>query len=180
MSNGTHTIFGNRVDWALTYLRQTGPTIRTTRRGFFIITDRGIDALGQHPKRIDLDFLRQYPELSEFQRIFRVTDNSVSDVVEEKTVTDKTPEEMIEQGYRLIQEDLKSNVLEAVKSSSSIFFERLVVDLLVTMGYGGTVKEAGKAIGRAGDEGIDGIIKEDILGLDVIYLQAKKWGRNRG
>ena len=90
-------------------------------------------------------------------------------------IINKTPEEIVEDGYRLIRENLVREILENVKKSSPVFFERLVVELLVAMGYGGSIKEAGRAIGKTGDEGIDGIIKEDILGLDAIYIQAKKW-----
>jgi restriction system protein len=170
LQNG-RTIFHNRVSWAQTYLKQAG-LLHYPRRGIFRITDRGIKTLKQDPNRIDIQFLYQFPEFVEFSN--RTKKNIVK---EETTIPEKemTPEEMMDTGHAIIQEKLNDELLSTVKKSTSSFFEKLVVDLVVSMGYGGSVKEAGRAIGTSGDEGIDGIIKEDLLGFDVIYLQAKKW-----
>jgi len=171
LPNGKTTVFYNRVGWALTYLKQAG-LVKSTRRGYFRITERGIKVTEQNPDRIDLEFLRQYPEFLEFEN--RSKEERKSEAVN-KIDDETTPEEKIDLGYKMIFDKLASELLQNIKNSSPTFFEHLVVNLLVKMGYGGSIKEAGKAIGKTGDEGIDGIIKEDILGLDVIYIQAKRW-----
>jgi len=170
LPNGKTTVFYNRVGWALTYLKQAG-LVKSTRRGYFIITERGVKVIEQKTDKIDLAFLRQYPEFLEFESRSRVE----SKLEPMKKIDEETPEEKIEVGYKMILDKLASELLQNIKNSTPAFFEHLVVELLVKMGYGGSIKEAGKAIGKTGDEGIDGIIKEDILGLDAIYIQAKRW-----
>ncbi len=164
------TRFYDRVGWAGTYLRKAGLLI-SSRRGRFQITERGADILKNPPLRINVEFLGQFKEFVEFR--------TRRDKLDEETPVDEvepqTPEEAIEVAYQNLRQSLADEILIAVKGCSPTFFERLVVDVLVKMGYGGTRKDAGKAIGRSGDDGIDGIINEDRLGLDVIYLQAKKW-----
>ena len=149
-----------------------------TRRGFFKITGTGRDVLKQSPEDVNAKFLKQFPEFNDFLNISK-EDKEEMDPQSKKEyredIINKTPEEIVDDGYQLIRENLVREILENVKKSSPVFFERLVVELLVAMGYGGSIKEAGRAIGKTGDEGIDGIIKEDILGLDAIYIQAKKW-----
>lgn len=147
--------------------------IESTRRGFFKITDRGIKVLSESPNEIDKEFLEKYPEFIEFASLKKKKD----DISKNDTdmFNNQTPEESLEYGYQKIRQNLAQELLAKIKDCSPNFFERLVVELLVKMGYGGSKKDAGQAIGRAGDEGIDGIIKEDKLGLDTIYIQAKKW-----
>ena len=174
---GGGPIFYDRVHWALSYLKNAG-LIEGTRRGFFKITKRGIDVLKHHPEDINAKYLKQFPEFNDFlnrSKEDREEKDSQSQKENRDDVINKTPEEIVEDGYHLIRENLVREILENVEKSSPSFFERLVVELLVAMGYGGSIKEAGRAIGKTGDEGIDGIIKEDILGLDAIYIQAKKW-----
>jgi restriction system protein len=142
--------------------------IESTRRGHFHITQRGLQVLAKRPERIDVAFLEQFPEFIEFKKTRREREPEPEAPLE-------TPEESFESAFQRLRESLASELLETVKRCSPTFFERLVVDLLVRMGYGGSRKEAGQAIGRTGDEGIDGIIKEDRLGLDIIYVQAKRW-----
>jgi restriction system protein len=126
-------------------------------------------------------FLRQFPEFIEFLTTSQETEpGDKPQQVQAAPASERTPEELIETGYRQVQSALASDLLERVKAASPRFFEHLVVQLLVAMGYGGSIEEAGKALGKPGDEGIDGIIKEDRLGLDVIYLQAKRWERTIG
>ena len=154
--------------------------MESLRRAFIRITPRGRQA-SESTERIDSRYLRRFPEFVEFQR--GDGEEKATDVEQsrEATVTaETTPEELILSGYQQVQTALASDLLERVKAASPTFFERLVVQLLVAMGYGGSMEDAGKAIGRSGDEGIDGIIKEDRLGLDVIYLQAKRWERTIG
>jgi restriction system protein len=166
------TIFYNRIGWAQTYLKQAG-LLTSPKRGFFKITGRGLQILKQNPTNIDLQFLYQFPEFVDF--INRSKKDKESKNESHLSKDEMTPEENMETSYEIIQEKFKDELLSTVKKSSPKFFEKLVVDLLVSMGYGGSIKEAGKAMGMSGDEGVDGIIKEDLLGLDVIYIQAKKW-----
>jgi restriction system protein len=148
--------------------------LESTRRSFFKITQRGLDVLSQSPQRIDVKFLEQFPEFVEFRSASR-RDKEISLGAEAEVNTHQTPEELLEYGYQRIRQDLAQELLNRVKNASPSFFERLVVELLVKMGYGGSRKDAGAAVGKSGDGGIDGIIKEDRLGLDIIYIQAKKW-----
>lgn len=170
LQNG-RTVFQTRISWAQTYLKQSG-LIQYTRRGFYQITDRGQKVIQQNPSQIDVKFLSQFPEFVDFSNRTRKKIPNTEVII---TKEGATPEEMMDSGYEMLQEKLNDELLSTVKRSSARFFEKLVVDLVVAMGYGGSIKEAGKAIGMSGDEGIDGIIKEDLLGLDVIYIQAKKW-----
>lgn len=170
LPSGRQARFGNRVAWARVYLGQAGALV-SPRRGYFQITDRGRDVLKQAPQRITIKDLERFPEFIEFRTPKARTEDST-----EVTHTEsETPEEQLETAYLRFRNNLASELLARVKGSSPKFFERLVVELLLKMGYGGSRKEAGDAIGKAGDEGIDGIINEDRLGLDVIYIQAKKW-----
>jgi len=169
LPSGKQAIFDNRVGWARTHLKKAG-LLESTRRGFFRITDRGLQVLKQKPTKIDVKFLNQFEEFREFRAIRR---EKPTEPDEEESET--TPEEALANAYQDLKNNLASELLQQLKASSSRQFENIVIDLLVAMGYGGSRKEAAKAIGRSGDEGIDGIINEDRLGLDVIYIQAKKW-----
>ncbi|MBA2605922.1 MAG: restriction endonuclease [Acidobacteria bacterium] len=175
LPSGKQTIFRNRVGWARTYLSKAG-LLESSRRGFFQISTRGLNVLSQNPNRIDNKTLRQFSEFNEFQN--RKNDKTEKVVIESIEDVNGTPEESLEIAYQTIRNALATEIIEKVKSCSPTFFERLVVELLVAMGYGGTLQEAGQAVGRSGDGGIDGIINEDRLGLDVIYLQAKRWEGN--
>lgn len=170
LPSGRQPTFDNRVGWARTYMKKAG-LLESTRRGYFRITKRGLGVLDKQPPRIDNAYLRQFPEFVEFQTPKQKDQEGARPKLDEST----TPEEGIESVYQKLREGLSTELLETVKNCSAAFFEQLVVDLLVRMGYGGTRKDAGQAVGRSGDGGIDGIIKEDRLGLDIVYLQAKKW-----
>jgi len=172
-----HSRFANRVAWAKAYLQQAGLLI-STRRGHFQISERGRDLMKTPPPRIDIKFLTQYPEFRWEE--FRGTRSKDDDVRQPADTPSpdpglETPEEAFDAAYRKIRASLASELLGKVKSGSADFFERLVVELLIKLGYGGSRSDAGQAVGRSGDEGIDGVISEDRLGLDVVYLQAKKW-----
>jgi restriction system protein len=172
LPSGKDRIFNNRVRWAILYLKKAN-LIETTKRAHFKITQRGEDVLNQNPKKINVKFLEQYSEFIEFRDKSKLEKETSTGVIEE--ISQQTPEESLEYGYQKMRRDLAVELLNQVKNCSSDFFERLVVELLVRIGYGGSLKNAGKAIGRTGDGGIDGIINEDLLGLDVIYIQAKNW-----
>lgn len=182
LPSGTAFLFDNRVGWARTYLKQAG-LLESPKRGIFRITARGSSVLASKPARIDVKYLDQFPEFKDF-RSKRTEETSVPkepSVHAGHAMTDtETPEDRLATAYRRLRSELEADLLEQVKSSSPAFFERLVIDLLVTMGYGGSRQDAGRAIGKSGDGGIDGIIKEDKLGLDVIYVQAKRWDGNVG
>lgn len=171
LPSGQQPVFYNRVGWARTYLKKAG-LVEDPRRGHFRITDRGQEVLLEAPNRIDMRFLRQFPEYIEFRQSTREGED-LSD--EDEDPSDLTPEEALEEAYQKIREDLIDEILKTVQKASPGFFEKLVVDLLVNMGYGGSRRDAARAVGGSGDEGIDGIIDEDRLGLDTIYIQAKKW-----
>lgn len=170
LASGQQPIFDNRVGWARTYLKKAG-LLDSTRRGYLTISPQGLTVLQQNPARIDVKFLRQFPAFLEFHSAGR------SNIEEEPNIEPsiQTPEELLDQAYQRIRKDLAAELLSKVLELSPAFFERLVVELLVKMGYGGSIQDAGKAVGRSGDEGIDGTIKEDKLGLDIIYIQAKRW-----
>jgi restriction system protein len=174
LPSGLQAIFDNRVGWARTYLKKAG-LLQPTRRGYFKITERGQQVLQQNPPKINIAFLKQFPEFLASQKPVRGEPEGKDEPEPAENAEQKTPEEVIEAAYQRLRQDLAADLIQAVKERSPVFFERLVIDLLVKMGYGGTRKDAGEAIGRSGDEGIDGIIKEDRLGLDVVYVQAKRW-----
>lgn len=170
LPSGQQATFDNRVGWARTYMKKAG-LLRSTRRGYYQITDRGKGILQQDLPEITSNYLKQFPEFVEFQK----PKETVEDKGTKEIENSQTPEEEIEIAYQRVRQGLMADLLQTVKEHSPVFFERLVIDLLVRMGYGGTRRDAGKAIGRSGDGGIDGIIKEDRLGLDTVYIQAKRW-----
>ncbi len=173
LASGNQAIFDNRVGWAKTYLKKAG-LLDSPKRATFIITQIGLDTLNKSPSRIDAKYLRQFPAFLEFQNASR-NENETEDETTTVAVNQQTPEESLDIAYQRIRKSLASELINNVVDLSPAFFERLVVELLVKMGYGGSIKDAGKAMGKSGDEGIDGTIKEDKLGLDIIYIQAKRW-----
>lgn len=171
LPSGTQKIFPNRVAWSKSHLKMAG-LLENTQRSTFKITDAGKRLLNTNPLEINLKVLKSIPAYQE--RTDRSRDKDLIPDME-NTQTSSTPEENLENSYLTIRKSLAQELLFKIKSCSPSFFETLVVELLVKMGYGGSIKDAGRSIGRSGDEGIDGIIKEDKLGLDVIYVQAKRW-----
>lgn len=164
-------VIDNRVGWARTYMKKAG-LLEYTRRAHFRITDRGLHVLKNPPSKITLKYLLQFPEFVEFRTSKKVKKKPFT----QKTISDSLdPMELLESAHERIRSELSDELLGEVKKSSPRFFENLVIELIVKMGYGGSREDAAESIGRSGDEGIDGKIKEDRLGLDAIYLQAKKW-----
>ena len=171
LPSGKQRILHNRVGWTRTYLKKAG-LLNTIRPGVFVITELGKELLADPSiTAIDNAFLMQFPEFRQFKN----KGDGQKNLVISPIAIESTPLEEIERNYKVLKEEAKEELLDKVKNGTPLFFEKLVVDLLVAMGYGGSMKDAGQAIGRSGDEGIDGIIKEDVLGLDMIYLQAKRW-----
>jgi len=171
------TLIRGRTGWALTYLKQAG-CVTSPRRGWYQITDRGRAAAASPGETINRKFLERFPEFQEFMSRSRGAASPDGETQEETVaspIAGLAPDEALEQAYRTLRAEIEQELIETVKAASPDFFERLVVDLLVRMGYGGNREDAGRAVGRSGDGGIDGVIDEDRLGLDVIYLQAKRW-----
>jgi restriction system protein len=180
LPSGKASVIMSRVGWALAYMKQA-QVIASPRRGVYHLTDRGKSVLASRPSKLDSEFLARFPEFREFQQRARV---SATDSEAEMSVVhggvavasdSASPEEALDAAYGRLRTGLEEELLEAVKAAAPAFFEQLVVDLLVRMGYGGSRSDAARAVGRSGDGGIDGVIDEDRLGLDVIYVQAKRW-----
>ena len=172
LPSGAAPVFYNRTAWAKTYLKKAG-LIDSPKQGIIVISKRGLDVLKKNPTEIDVKFLKQFSEFVDFQTT--KGENETVDISKSEDISNETPEEALETAYQKIRKSLAQDLLNKVITLSPAFFERLVVELLVKMGYGGSIKDAGRAIGKSGDEGIDGTIKEDKLGLDIIYIQAKRW-----
>lgn len=171
LPSGTQTKYDNRIAWAKSYFVQA-KVLEAPRRAYFRITERGLELLNKGCERIDVKILNQYPEFVEFHTVKSAPEIQPE---QQEALQLETPEETLQKAYQNIRGDLVAEILHKIKGNSPQFFERLVVDIMVSLGYGGSRVDAGKSIGQSGDEGIDGIIKEDRLGLDVIYLQAKRW-----
>jgi restriction system protein len=174
LPSGQQEVFLNRVGWARTYMKKAG-LLESPRRGIFVITERGKKVLASNPTKIDNRLLTHYEEFKEFKQ--KKNKQEETEVLE---FQDKTPEEAFETAYENLRTELSADILEHLKKSDPTLFEKIVIEVLVKMGYGGSLRDAGKAIGKSGDEGIDGIIKEDRLGLDIIYIQAKRWDNTIG
>ena len=172
LPSGGARLFDNRIGWAKSHITQAG-LLTAPRRAVSVITERGRQLLQNHPERIDLRVLNTIEDYREFRNRRKSTEDEPSP--EPEIQNSQTPEELLENAYLQVRRQVESELLEQIMSSPPEFLERVVVDLVVKMGYGGSRTDAGKALGRSGDEGIDGIIKEDPLGLDIIYLQAKRW-----
>jgi restriction system protein len=175
--SGRKPLYQDRIGWAATHLVKSGLLARPSR-GNLAITNLGRQVLGQNPERITMEFLGQFENYESFRRPSPnapTSEQRVPIVANDQSEELLTPHEQLDLVYRRLQRSLAQDLLIQVKSAPPAFFEQLVVDLLVRMGYGGSLDDAGKAIGKSGDGGIDGIIKEDRLGLDFVYIQAKRW-----
>lgn len=174
LPSGTANVFGSRVAWAKTYLKQAG-LLSSPRRGAFVITAAGKELLAKNPQSIDNNTLNHYKSFRDFRERSRATENDSAIQSVAELPLEQTPEDTMAAAYKRLRSELEAELLEQVGKASPAFFEQVVVDLVVAMGYGGSRQDAGRAIGKSGDGGVDGIIKEDKLGLDAIYLQAKRW-----
>lgn len=170
LPSGVQTVFANRIAWSSVYLHKAGALSRP-RRGVFQITERGRELLALNLPRLTIRELSRYPEFVSFHK----GDNGARQESSPAGEATLTPEEQLESAYRVLRDNLAAELLETVKKSPPGFFERLVIELLVSMGYGGSEEDAAKVVGGPRDEGIDGVIKEDKLGLDAVYVQAKRW-----
>jgi restriction system protein len=173
LPSGNDVMFENKVKWSRLYIGKAG-LLESTGRGYWKITKSGLQVLSQNPSRIDCKFLGQFPKYQEWKKTFS-KETKEETTGKNEMIEEQTPEEALEYGYQQMRNELAQQLLTQIKNVSSKFFEKLVVELLVKMGYGGSVKDAGEVLGKTGDGGIDGVIKEDKLGLAKIYIQAKKW-----
>jgi restriction system protein len=181
LPSGKQTVFANRVHWAKTYLKQAG-LVRQTRRGYFELTDRGKDALGE-AGTINTAMLTRFPEFVAFRDGTRGEEETAIEQAEESpSAPSYTPDEVLRDSHRRINATLAAELLDKVRTASPSFFEGVIVRLLIAMGYGGSTEEAGRSLGRSGDDGVDGVIDQDPLGVDQIYVQAKRYaeGNNIG
>jgi restriction system protein len=178
LPSGRQTVFANRVHWAKTYLSQAG-VLEITRRGHFKATPRGLRILAKQPKRVDNELLMEFPEFLEFRARSRSRSDAPGRTADVYSIDDlvpsATPEERIDLAYTEITNKLRAAILDHVIKGTPQFFEKVVVDLLTSMGYGGSRPNAGRRVGKTADGGIDGVINEDPLGLDIVYLQAKRY-----
>jgi restriction system protein len=176
--SGQKTLFSDRVSWALTYMKKAG-LVETVKRAHYRLTPRGKDLLASNPARVDLSVLAKYPEFVDWKERSDAPKPAKPAVANLPDALE-TPEESLDSAYQTLRKAIEADLLDQVKAMPPAFFEKLVVQLLVSMGYGGSLKDAGQAVGKSGDGGIDGIIKEDKLGLDVIHIQAKRWQNTVG
>ncbi|MGH6935588.1 MAG: restriction endonuclease [Methylocella sp.] len=179
LPSGKQTIFSNRVHWAKTYLSKAG-LLGSTRRGHFKITPRGQEVLASRPSWIDVKFLDRFPEFREFRDSTRPDQGRAKDLELTPNATARElaaapPNEIMLAAHRQIESALAQELLDRIRSAPPDFFERLIVNLLLGMGFGGSSAEAGRALGRSGDDGVDGVIDQDVLGLDRVYIQAKRY-----
>ena len=178
LPSGKQTTFANRVHWAKTYLLKAG-LVEATRRGYFVITQRGKEAILDATTIIDNNYLKQFDEFKTFQGL---SNDNKGVIAQEQETAKITPDEELRLAYKKINTTLQTDILSKVRTVTPAFFEELIVELLLAMGYGGAVEDAGRALGRTGDNGIDGVIDQDPLGVDQIYIQAKRYahGNNVG
>jgi restriction system protein len=179
VASGTKTAFDDRIAWAKTYLKQAG-LVESTRRAYFTISDEGKRLLQTGIQDIDVKFLTTIPKfMEERERQRQEVEPAIGNSIEAVTsANEATPEDSIRGAHQLLRQALGQDLLERLRGSSPAFFERVVVRLLLAMGYGGTLAQAGKAIGKAGDNGVDGVIDQDTLGLDRVYVQAKRYAED--
>lgn len=172
LPSGRQTVFANRIGWAGTYLKKAG-LVESPARASFVITEQGKKVLADKPAVIDVDYLMKFDSFREFQK------KNASDMVNAVTEEDKneTPDDIFEEAFQKINKGLQDMLMSEVMKLSPVSFERMVIDLMSKMGYG-TFENAGRTTPVTGDEGIDGIIMEDKLGFDLIYIQAKKWSED--
>ncbi|MCA9913311.1 MAG: restriction endonuclease [Anaerolineae bacterium] len=175
LPSGKQPRFDNRVHWAGTYLRKSG-LLRSTGRARFCITERGYAVLDTNPPAINIKFLRQFPELVAFKSPSNSSKAEAISYVNDES--DQTPQEELDANYKALREQLIQDLIDVILTCSPTFFEHLVVDLLLAMGYGGTLEDSGEVTPPSHDGGIDGIIKEDKLGFDIIAIQAKRYGED--
>jgi restriction system protein len=173
LPSGKQPIIDNRVGWARTYLSKAG-LIDSPRRAHFQITQRGLDALSDPNAEINTQYLKQFEEFIDFTSTSAKT-NDAKTLEEQNVDANDTPDEVLRNAYKTINDALAQDILERTRNVTPAFFEQLLIDLLIAMGYGGTEEGTAHALGKSGDNGVDGVINQDPLGVDQIYIQAKRY-----
>lgn len=177
LPSGTSKLYNNRVAWSITHLKMAD-LIESTKRSIYLITKDGLELIAKNPSRIDLNLLKTISAYAEKKKSWGKTEEfEPTDSIEK---SEKTPDELIEEGYEKIKFEISNEIIRTIKSCSPHFFEKLVLDVLINLGYGGSNLDQAKVLGKTGDDGVDGLINEDKLGLDVIYVQAKRWENQVG
>lgn len=171
LPSGKQALFDNRIGWTRTYLKKAG-LVQSPARGIYVLTPAGKQVLLENPAKIDNTYLQRFESFRNFVSADQSEENEGMNV---PTVSSQTPQDVLDDAFRKINQTLCDDLLAEIVKQSPAFFEHLVIKLLTQMGYGGTVEHAGEVIGQSGDEGIDGIIREDKLGFNLIYIQAKRW-----
>lgn len=179
LPSGKSPVYRSRAGWALTYLKQAG-LVNTPARGVYEITERGREVLARSPSKIDNSLLSEFVEFREFRERSGAETVSAKAVSGDDSSQEESPEEALDRSYQILRASLVSQLVETLRGVSPERFENIVIDVLAAMGYGGGREGAARAVGRSGDGGIDGVIEEDRLGLDSIYVQAKRWEANVG
>ncbi len=174
LPSGKQTVIANRVHWARSYLKQAG-LVNNVKRGWYEITARGLAALNQHSLTINTKFLEQFDEFQEFRQRSRDDSSESSEEIESISDDTITPDEQIDIAFKRLNSTLSATILEATRNADPDFFEQIMIDVLIAMGYGGSSTLAGRRLGRTGDNGVDGVIDQDLLGVDQIYFQAKRY-----
>jgi len=173
LASGKQRVFDNRIHWAATYLVKAGLLIRP-KRGVLRATSEGLALLSKNPQELRLKQLKAIPKFMEFYSASKVSSDSQSSDATD-SASEATPEERLLVAAGELKEKLRADILDAIAQSSPEFFERLIIDLLIEMGYGGSFSEAAEHLGGSGDGGVDGVVKGDPLGLDAVYIQAKRY-----
>lgn len=177
LPSGKQRTFDNRVHWAKGYLKQAG-LVHYPSRGTFVVTEEGKRVLDSNPQRIDNAFLRQFPQFREFQSRKGTMSGNASESAPSLDDENATPDEVIRAAYQQLNITLAAELLDRVRDATPQFFEELIIELLLAMGYGGSSEDAARAIGQSGDNGVDGVIDQDPLGVDQLYVQAKRYGES--
>lgn len=171
LPSGRQPLFDNRIGWTRTYLKKAG-LVQNTSRGVYTITSVGQEVLAENPQTIDNNYLQRFDS---FRRFLLHDSNGSEFSSHTVTVSSQTPQDILEDAFQRINATLAEDLLNEVMKQSPQFFEHMVVRLLTQLGYGGSLENAGAVVGQTGDEGIDGIVREDKLGFNLIYIQAKRW-----
>lgn len=174
LPSGKQTTIANRVHWARSYMKQAG-LVQNIKRGWYELTDRGRAVVDNPSIVLDSKYLEKFDEFQEFKSRGKEHDDETVAQSEAETPAN-TPDENLQAAHRKLEAALAANLIDYVRSATPMFFENLIVDLFIAMGYGGTSEDAGRALGQSGDNGVDGVIDQDPLGVDQIYLQAKRYG----
>lgn len=175
LPSGKQTKITNRVHWARSYLKQAG-LVQNPKRGWYELSEAGRNVARDETVILNTEYLKRFDAFNDFMDRSKTTKDDDTVLSEAETDSISTPDESIQTAHQRLNEALASNLLDLVRNASPAFFERLIVDLLLAMGYGGSWEEAGRALGQTGDNGIDGVIDQDPLGIDQIYIQAKRYG----